>query len=55
MVSVSPLSGGGSVQRVDITSEEKHVSDTLKFAIEELGKDCQLCSWIPWTSETWAS
>ena len=51
-----PLSSGGSVQRVDITSEEKHVSDTLKFAIEELGKDYDtsgaLCSWIPWTSET---
>lgn len=45
----------GSVQRVDINDDEHKVRETLKFAIEELGKDYDtsgaLCSWIPWISE----
>lgn len=51
-----PTDSGGSVERVDITDDATHVLNTLKFAIEELGKDYDtsgaLCSWIPWTSET---
>lgn len=50
-----PEEPGGSVERIDVSNHDTHVTQTLKFAIEELGKDYDtsgaLCSWIPWASD----
>ena len=52
---IPPMMKGGPVELVKMSEDPEHISKTLEFAIEELGKDYDtsgaLCSWLPWGSQ----